>query len=106
MDKKKCFAFAPLKGETASMLSSKEKKKQSVVLVLNYKKPNAKKLFKFKAIFTILWNLHGFWKATGWKHIFPAWMSNWAYDLIAKNRRHLCKSKKVIPQKYKKRFLP
>lgn len=106
------FDFAPLQGKTASImlrkLPAKMKNKDSLVLIENYQSSNPEYYVLGKGAFRIMWDLGGFWTIPGVISFLPAFLYNWGYRLVAKNRGKLIKNVKcVIPSKDKKeKFLP
>lgn len=92
-DKKKLFAFAPLQGKTAekmlTKLPSKVKNVDSIILIENYRSSSPQIHILAKAALRIAWLLGGFWTLLGWLYFLPAWSTNWGYQLVSKNRKHL-----------------
>ncbi|MBB63593.1 MAG: thiol-disulfide oxidoreductase DCC [Waddliaceae bacterium] len=112
-DRKKCFLFAPLQGETAKQ-NLKEMRDQdpdldSMVLVENRGKPTEATFFRSKAAFRIAWYLGGRWKVFGILSFIPLAIFDPFYRLIAKNRKRFFSSAdtcKVPTEEERKRFLP
>lgn len=104
-DKHKLFIFAPLQGETAKKWLKQTPDIDSVYLIQNFNsKPVA--FIKSKAAFKILWLLGGFYALPGLLSFLPSSLFDWAYDIVARNRKKwfspiAC----VIPGKDKNRFL-
>jgi len=111
-DQKKRFAFAPLQGKTAAKwlenLPESVKTADSVILIENYQEENSRVSLYGKAAFRILWLLGGAWRLIGWKAYLPACLYNWAYRLVARNRKRLFpQTSCVVPSAdEKERFLP
>jgi predicted DCC family thiol-disulfide oxidoreductase YuxK len=88
-DKEKKFVFAPLQGETAKrMVPEYTDQLDTLVLIENWKE-DPKIWIMSHAAFRILWLLGGFWRLIGWKYMLPAWTTDWAYRLVARNRHRL-----------------
>lgn len=85
------FAFAPLQGETAKRflkdLPPELKSLDSVILVENYQFSNPHIYVMGKAVFRTLWLLDGLWVLIGWISFLPAFLYNWGYRMVARNRR-------------------
>jgi len=108
-DKKKQFFFAPLSGETArkkigSFLTQHQTIDSLVFVDHHYIS------YYSKAVFSIAWQLGGFWSFIGILSFLPEfllWPFNIVYKIIAKQRRNLC----LLPKEsstlvaYKDRFL-
>lgn len=111
IDKHQIFAFAPLQGITAAKflttLPENFRQIDSLILVENYRSPDAKIFLQSKAVFRIFWLLDSFWTLIGWLNFLPSLFFDWAYKLIARNRYQLFSRSCLIPSKNnKQRFLP
>lgn len=106
-DPQKKFVFAPLQGETAQKFLTDVPRDESLVLIENYKTPEAA-MYQFgKGSFRILWLLGGFWKLIGWISFLPGIFYDWGYRLVA-NHRHLFKSPNqcsILDESDRSRFL-
>jgi predicted DCC family thiol-disulfide oxidoreductase YuxK len=89
-DRNDQFRFATLQGSLGSSIAQKHgvdpTQLSTFVLVLNYEGPNEVALKRGKAAFRVLWELGGWWKLIGWKWIFPGWLLDPFYLLVARNR--------------------
>ena len=108
-DYKKRFQFSSLDGQAAQSMSGflHISDAESIVLIEDYNTKNQSVSYRSKAVFKILWKLGGVYKLAGWKYILPPFLFDWAYNLVARNRKHLCSkciSNKLEP--YQARFLP
>ena len=78
----------------------------SVILVENYDSKNPRYSLFGKAVFRIGWLLGGRWRLMGWISFLPAFLYDWAYRLVAHNRRRLFSDTCTTPStKFKERFL-
>lgn len=111
-DKQKRFVFAPLQGETASQylkrLPPEIKFTDSLILIENYRSSTPRVYLLSKATLHIAWLLGWPWILLGWLSIFPSWMFDWIYRLIASNRHYFFPKTEcmVPPPNQKERFLP
>ena len=91
-DKEKQFLFAPLQGETAKEklveLLREEPNLDSMVLIEDFRE-NSQPLVRAKAVLRSCWLLGGAWRLLGWMYIFPAWLMDWVYNLVARHRHKL-----------------
>lgn len=104
VDKKKLFLFAPLQGKTAAQLladlPAEKKNQDSIVLIENYQTNDAQIYVLGKAALRILWLLGGTWAILGSLNFLPSFLYDWAYRLVAKNRKKLmAKTECRIPPK-------
>ncbi len=112
VDRKKLFAFAPLQGKTAKDLlqeiPQKVKNADSLILVENYQTKYPAFWIYGKGAFRIAWQLGGIWSLIGWIHLLPAFLYDWAYRFIAKNRKYFFSkhSCKIPDSQQNDRFLP
>ncbi|MDP1835709.1 MAG: DCC1-like thiol-disulfide oxidoreductase family protein [Chlamydiales bacterium] len=108
IDKDKKFAFAPLQGETAKELMPNPPDADSIVLIENFRKGGRETYIRSKAAFRILWLIGGVWSVVGVKNFLPAWMFDWAYNIVAANRhKWFQQTSCVVPDAGdKSRFLP
>lgn len=110
-DKKQSFVFAPLQGETASQylrnLPAEVRFTDSLILIENYR-TNPRVYILAKGALRIAWLLGWPWSLIGWLSIFPGWMFDWIYRLIASNRHRFFPVDQcfVPPATQKERFLP
>lgn len=111
-DKQQIFLFAPLQGETAAKelhdVQEDVKQADSVILIENYT-DGEKKLYLYgKAAFRIMWLLGGWWKLVGWKNFLPAFLYDWGYWIVARNRHRFFPQDSCVipPLNEKERFLP
>lgn len=108
-DKRRQFVFSDLHGITAQKRSSylKVKKKESIIFVENFNRESEHVYYESKAVFKIFWKLGGVYKLIGWKYILPSFLFDWAYQIVAMNRKHLCRAKKYDERAtHLQRFLP
>jgi len=111
VDHKGQFLFAPLQGETAGIelkdVPDTFKQADSLILIENYQQPNAAMRIYGKGAFRVAWLLGGWWKLLGWISFLPAFLYDWGYRLVAKNRHRLFSkdSCKIPDPSQKKRFL-
>lgn len=103
-DKKRQFMFAPLQGKTAAKvlagLPDSLRNEDSIILIENYGAVDAQTYILGKAALRILWLLGSFWSVPGCVSFLPAWLYDWKYRLIARNRhRFFSKDHCVIPSK-------
>lgn len=108
-DFKKNFIFSGLDGQAAKSMSEflRLADKESIILIENFETDDQRVFYKSRAVFSILWKLGGFWAWVGWKKILPAFMFDWVYSLISKNRKRLCKKNALNPKSIDpKRFIP
>jgi len=93
-DQKKCFLFAPLQGKTAKVFFKEtfeeKKKKNTLVLIENYKHSKAKVWMYGRGACRIFWLLGGKWKAIGWPCFLP-FGCDFFYKIIAHHRYSLSK---------------
>jgi len=112
VDRREQFLFAPLQGETAGSelkdVPGIVKQADSLILIENYQKPDAAMWIYGKGVFRVAWLLGGWWKLLGWVSFLPAFLYDWGYHLVAKNRHRLfSKDSCKIPDPSEKiRFLP
>jgi len=89
-DRKDRFRFATLQGDTGGALARKHgfdpEELSSFVLVLNHETGAERAMRKGKAGLRVLWELGGMWRLLGWMHVFPGWLVDPFYMLVAKNR--------------------
>ncbi len=89
-DRKDQFLFAQLQGELGSSIAKNHgvdpAELSTFVLVLDYEGTGEIALKRGKAAFRVLWELGGWWKLIGWKWIYPSWLLDPFYLLVAKNR--------------------
>lgn len=89
-DRKDQFRFAQLQGALGSAIAKKHgvdpAELSTFVLVLDYEGTDEIALKRGKAAFRVLWELGGLWKLLGWKWIYPSWLLDPFYLLVAKNR--------------------
>ena len=111
-DQKELFVFAPLQGETASRylqkLPPELRYTDSLIVIENYQSPYLRVSILAKGALRIAWLLGWPWNTIGWLSLFPGWMFDWAYRLIAANRYRLFPSDQcfIPPLDEKARFLP
>lgn len=110
IDDKELFAFAPLQGPTAALLLAKfpplPKDVDSVVLIEDFHTAHPKQYIRGKAVFRALWLEGGWWTFLGWPYFLPAWMYDWAYKIVARNRYRMVAQRCVLPlPSERKRFL-
>ncbi|MBA3238601.1 MAG: DUF393 domain-containing protein [Parachlamydiaceae bacterium] len=111
-DKKGLFLFAPLQGKTALKVLNKLPPEyigeDSLVLVENFQEANERFYVLGKGALRIMWLLGGGWKLLGWISFLPAFLYDWAYRLVARNRKHFfSKESCLLPsQNENSRFLP
>ncbi len=96
-DKKKQFLFADLKGKTAHSMRGLKLDQQALILIENFQEGEQIISNRSKAVFKICWKLGGVYKLIGWKYILPPILFDWAYNLIARNRRYLSTKKPRHP---------
>jgi predicted DCC family thiol-disulfide oxidoreductase YuxK len=89
-DQKEQFAFATLKGETASIylknLSPEIKAADSLILIENYRSSKPRIFLFGKGALRIAWLLGWPWLLIGWLSFLPGFLFNWGYRLVARNR--------------------
>lgn len=111
-DTKGMFLFAPLQGSTAKALFKKNpevyENLDTLVLVEDYQTDKQKMLFFGKAALRIAWLLGGVWTLVGWISFLPSPLYDWAYRLVARNRKRFFSGEVcALPQRdSKERFLP
>lgn len=111
-DKKQRFVFAPLQGETASnylkYLPVETRFTDSLILIENYRSSYPRVSLLAKAALRIAWLLDWPWLLIGWLSIFPGWMFDWIYRLIASNRHYFFPHTQCMmpPPNQQNRFLP
>lgn len=112
VDRKQCFVFAPLQGETAARilhdLPMEMRQNDSLVLVEDYLTENRHFFVLSKAALRICWLLGGIWKIVGILSFLPAFFFDWAYRWVARHRHRLFSGPVcALPnQEQKDRFLP
>jgi len=111
-DKQQVFAFAPLQGTTAERVlkevPQEVKQADSLILIENFETPQEKLYLFGKGALRACWLLGGKWRWIGWLSFLPAWLYDWGYRVVAKNRhRFFSKDVCKLPDpNEKKRFLP
>jgi len=111
-DQKALFLFAPLQGETAERvlidLPSKFRNIDSIILIENFGEKSEATYIRGKAAFRICWLLGGAFAGLGALSFLPAFLYDWGYNLVAKNRHRLFRSTEcVVPKKdERERYLP
>lgn len=107
-DHHKRFLFSGLHGLAAEKVKHLSiGPSESIILIENYSTTQTKIVYRSQAIFRIFWKLGGIYKLIGWKFIFPSFFFDWAYRIVARNRKHLCKTNASYKTElYKERFLP
>ncbi len=83
IDKRNNFIFTPLQGETAKKLypGGELEKFDSIAFM-----QNGKLYYKSTAAIKICITVGGIWRLIGAFYIFPAFIRDFFYDIIAKNR--------------------
>jgi predicted DCC family thiol-disulfide oxidoreductase YuxK len=109
LDKRRLFAFAPLKGETAAkflqQISQEMQQADSLILVEDFQS-NPKLYIMGKAILRIFWLLGGFWSLIGWMNVLPSAPFDFFYRIVARNRGRLFSGTCTLPlEKERDRFL-
>lgn len=109
-DTKKIFVFAPLQGKTAEKklrtLPEELRTADTLILITNCDTEQETVYIYGKAAFTILWLLGGLWAIPGLLSFLPGILYNWAYRLVAKNRKRFFSDACVLPtQKNTDQFL-
>lgn len=109
-DSEEHFVFAPLQGETASAylkhLPESVRGVDSVVLIENYQ-DNPQAYVLSKGALRICWLLGGGWRVPGVLSFLPAFIFDWAYNVVARNRYQWVARSCLVPQKKDRhRFLP
>lgn len=91
-DKQRLFYYAPLSGITAKKklgeLFSREPDLDSMVF-LEDREGKQRIFVRSQAVLRCAWYLGGFWKVLGALSWFPPWLFDWAYCLVAQNRKRL-----------------
>lgn len=111
VDKNKIFLFAPLQGKTAAKLldslPAEQKNQDSIVLIENYQTDESRIYILGKAALRILWLLGGGWSILGVVNFLPAFLYNWIYRLVAKNRKKIMQKRecKIPPKDQRDQFL-
>lgn len=111
-DKERQFAFAPLQGTTAARylkdLPPELKNVDSIILIEDYKTDYSKIYVRSQAVFRLFWLMGRPWTAIGWLSFLPSVLFDWAYRLVAKNRKKLFPNTScfIPPADQKDRFLP
>ena len=111
-DRKGIFVYAPLQGETARKflkdLPEEYRTADSLILIEDYKGENPKSYLFGKGALRIAWLLGGPWALLGVVSFLPAWLYDWAYRLVARNRHRLFSvdSCRMPDPSFKNRFLP
>lgn len=85
-DKKKQYAFAPLQGDIGQQLLRDRGIDTQLVDSIILIEPNIAYYTKAAAAFEIGKSFGGGWKLLGLLEWIPPVISNWVYDVIAKNR--------------------
>jgi predicted DCC family thiol-disulfide oxidoreductase YuxK len=85
-DQRRVFLFAPLEGETASLILLKNAKKDSLVLIEHYKTPKETQHYYGKAVLRICWHLGGLWRLLGMFSFLPTFLVDRLYRLISQHR--------------------
>ncbi len=112
IDEHQRFVFAPLQGQTADKylqnLPPEFKNVDSLILIENYRSSQPKTYVLAKGALRIAWLLGGVWVFVGWLSFLPAFLFNWAYRLVARNRhRFFPQTECLLPQpNQRERFLP
>ena len=106
-DQKGLFNFASLSGMTASKFINKIDE-DTFVLIENYQTDSPQLHMLGGGAFRTLWLLGGFWSLIGILTFLPSFCLNWAYRLVAKNRRLFFPRKECsLPKnQFHDRFLP
>lgn len=111
-DSKEIFLFAPLQGATAAQtlkeLPARYKTLDSLILLENYATNEQKPYVLGQGAFRILWLLGGSWRLLGWPFFLPAFLYNWGYRLVAKNRKRFFQKEScvLLNANNQHRFLP
>lgn len=104
-DQQGLFVFAPLQGLTAERLLKTKPEADSLILIENYQAGDAQTYILGKGAFRILWQLGGIWAIPGAISFLPAFLYDWGYRLIAKNRHRIFPETCTLPKsEYKDRF--
>ncbi len=96
-DKKKCFYFAPLGGDTAKERGVTQTK----CLVLIH---DEKRVKEGRAALRIFWLLGGAYTLIGWLSYLPPAPFDFVYRFIARSRYKVCKTSVELP--FEGRLLP
>jgi len=95
VDKRGVFLFAPLQGKTAAErlkdIPPEMKTADSLILIENFQSPNESLSIYGKGAFRIAWLLGGPWRLVGWLSFLPAFLYDWGYRLVARNRHRFFK---------------
>lgn len=111
-DARNQFVFAPLQGETAGRflkdLPDEYKNLETMILIEHYDSEDPKLYVRGKAAFRTFWLLGLPYSLLGWGSFLPAFLYDWGYNLVARNRHRLfSKDSCTLPSaRSKDRFLP
>lgn len=112
IDRHQRFVFAPLQGETAKetlrALPEQYKNLDSLILIENFRSPQAKTYVLSQAALRICWLVGSGWVLIGWLSFLPPVLFDWAYRLVARNRHRLFpQTECMLPRPDQQdRFLP
>ena len=107
VDRKQVFVFAPLDGETAKKILHKPPDVDSMILVENFGSPEQRIYLQSRAVWRICWLLGGSWRLLGWLCFLPGFLFDWAYRIVARQRRRFFSSACPLPNpSQRNRFLP
>ncbi|MDR6921744.1 MULTISPECIES: thiol-disulfide oxidoreductase DCC family protein [Chryseobacterium] len=105
-DRKDQFMFASLQSDFGQKFLSERGLKTKVFNTLYLWKPKQYYLIKSRAVLKIANILGGIYKLSAIGKIFPAFLSDKAYDLVSRNRMKLANQKCFLPDAHqKKKFI-
>lgn len=99
-DKENLFVFAPLQGKTAKIelqnLPEEFKNEDSLVLIENYQTEGRKFYVLGQGALRVCWLLGGMWGLLGVLSYLPAFLYNWGYRIVARNRHKFFKNDRCV----------
>lgn len=111
VDRQEQFVFAPLQGDTAYRmlkdLPAEMKQVDSLILIEDFRSSKPYFFMESKAVWRSFWLLGSFWVLLGWLCFLPSFLFDWAYRIVARNRRRFFSDVCMLPDKaQQQRFLP
>lgn len=85
-DARGVLSYAPLQGELARQFVDGKSEYDTIVLVERDEAGRVQLSQRSRAAFRILDKLGGGWRVVSWLRLLPAFVTDWGYRLVARNR--------------------
>lgn len=104
------FLFASLTGKTAQARLKEQYREANSLVLLDCEAPPEKRVqIRSRAVFRLCWLMGGVWRVPGLLQFLPAFLFDWAYNLIANNRYAIwgkAENCDLPPPELRERLLP